>query len=168
MAVCPPNSDFKIDLARHAILNSIRAGVKKCKEYGEVIVCCDGPNNWRKTFFPHYKAHRKKMDVKHYWQAINEIKLEIKQHFPYKIIEVETAEADDVIAVLAQEIFEDNIIVSNDKDMVQLMSIGVKIFSPIKDKYIIPTREYTKDKQKIVEEISPEKFLLTHILQGVS
>ena len=30
------------------------------KKYGDIIICCDDKNYWRKQTFPHYKANRKK------------------------------------------------------------------------------------------------------------
>ena len=46
---------------RHVILNSYRNILKQFKEeYGPtMILCYDGSNNWRKKYFPNYKAHRK-------------------------------------------------------------------------------------------------------------
>ena len=48
------------DLVRHIILNNIRLIRNKFKnDYGEIVLCCDAGNYWRKDIFPHYKASRK-------------------------------------------------------------------------------------------------------------
>ncbi len=99
------------DLVRHMILNVIRTYVKKFKEkYGpEVIIACDNKNYWRRDIFPEYKASRKKTrDASgHDWTSIFEvlgkIKQELKDHSPYKVIDVDTCEADDIIAVLTMK-----------------------------------------------------------------
>ena len=44
------------DFIRHVVLNTLRSNVKKFREYGEVILCCDSRNYWRKQIYPHYKA----------------------------------------------------------------------------------------------------------------
>ena len=49
------------NIIRHMILNSIRMYNKRYrKEYGQMVICADGMNTWRKEYFPQYKAHRKK------------------------------------------------------------------------------------------------------------
>ena len=48
------------NLVRHMVLNTIRANIKKFREYGEVIIACDNKRYWRREVFPPYKAHRKK------------------------------------------------------------------------------------------------------------
>ena len=45
------------DMIRNCILNSIRMyNLKYRNKYGEMVICCDGPNTWRKQFYPYYKA----------------------------------------------------------------------------------------------------------------
>ena len=49
------------DMIRHMVLNSIRMYNKKYRDqYGQMVICCDGSNYWRKEFFPNYKGARKK------------------------------------------------------------------------------------------------------------
>ena len=66
-------------------------------------------NVWRREIFPNYKAGRKANRAKseHDWSMlyliyISKVKNEIKAFLPYKVIELETAEADDIIAVLVR------------------------------------------------------------------
>ena len=96
------------NMIRHMILNSIRMYNKRYrKEYGQMVICVDSPNNWRKTVYPAYKANRKKkrdsssdMDWPEVFRIINTIREELQQNFPYKVIQVEGAEADDIIGTL--------------------------------------------------------------------
>jgi 5'-3' exonuclease len=96
-------------LVRHMILNVIRTYVKKFKTtHGpEVVIACDNKHYWRRDIFPQYKASRKKnRDASgHDWASIFEclhkIKEELKEYSPYKVVDVDTCEADDIIAVLS-------------------------------------------------------------------
>ena len=132
-------------LVRHMVLNTIRANVKKFKEYGEVVIACDNKRYWRREIFPAYKANRKKnRDASgHDWTTIFEcmakIKQELKTHSPYKVIDVDGAEADDVIGALVRQYSsrEPILILSSDKDFVQLQAYcNVKQYSPILKKFI--------------------------------
>ena len=94
-------------LIRHMILNIIRTHLKTFrKEYGEVVIACDNRKYWRKKEFPYYKANRKKVreesgfDWALIFDTINMIKKELSTFFPYRVIDVEGAEADDIIASL--------------------------------------------------------------------
>jgi 5'-3' exonuclease len=134
-------------LVRHMILNTIRTYVKKFKStHGpEVIIACDNKKYWRRDIFPYYKAHRKKARESsgHDWgsifEVLNKIRDELKNHSPYKVIDVDTAEADDVIAVLATRYASIGkvMILSSDKDFAQLQKYpNVEQYSPILKKAI--------------------------------
>ena len=134
-------------LVRHMILNTIRTYVKKFKDnFGpEVIIACDNKNYWRRGVYPHYKAGRKKAREAsgHDWNTIfdclNKIRDELKQYSPYKVVEVETCEADDVIATLVQKYSATQkiMILSSDKDFAQLQRYpNVEQYSPILKKFI--------------------------------
>ena len=134
-------------LVRHMILNVIRTYVKKFKAtHGpEVVIACDNRNYWRREFFPQYKASRKKTrdasghDWNSIFECLHKIKEELKQHSPYKVIDVDTAEADDIIATLAirQSAHEKVMILSSDKDFAQLQKFSnVEQYSPILKKFI--------------------------------
>jgi hypothetical protein len=132
-------------LVRHMILNTIRANIRKFREYGEVVIACDGQTYWRREVFPFYKSNRKKnRDASgHDWQSIfdcmKKIREELKQHSPYKVIEATGAEADDIIGVLCRQ-YGDNekiMILSSDKDFVQLQTNpNIKQYSPTLKKFI--------------------------------
>ena len=151
------------DLIRHMVLNSIRMYRNKFKKRfgGDLVICCDNRNYWRKNKFPQYKAHRKKLreTSTHDWNAIfeclNKIKAELKLYFPYKVLEVCTAEADDVIGTICEELRDEGaiLILSGDKDFMQLQRYaGVAQYSPIQKRFL--------------KCDDPEQFLKEHIMRG--
>jgi 5'-3' exonuclease len=148
-------------LVRHMILNTIRTYVKKFKEsHGpEVVIACDNKKYWRRDIFPYYKAHRRKARESsgHDWASIFEvlhkIKDELRNHSPYKVIDVDTAEADDIIAVLATRYsaFGKVMILSSDKDFAQLQKYpNVEQYSPILKKFIKEPLPAAQLKQLII------------------
>ena len=145
------NLELGEDLIRHMVLNSLRGHNKKFrKQYGEMVIACDSGNVWRKQIFPNYKAGRKANREKsdHDWDTIftilHNIKDEIKTFLPYKVIEIETAEADDIIATLikslrrlvAPEHKKKVLILSGDKDFIQLHGPNVKQYNPVLNKFV--------------------------------
>ena len=131
------------DLVRHMVLNSLRAHNKKFrKEYGEMVIACDSSNVWRKQIFPNYKAGRKANREKseHDWEFIFDvlakIKQEIKDFLPYKVIAIESAEADDIIATLCKKTNEKVLILSGDKDFIQLHNDRIKQYNPVLNKFV--------------------------------
>lgn len=148
-------------LVRHMILNTIRTYVKKFKEsYGpEVIIACDNKKYWRREVFPHYKAGRKKARESsgHDWPIIfdclNKIRDELKKHSPYKVLDVDACEADDIIGVLATKFSSTQkvMILSSDKDFAQLQRYpNVEQFSPILKKTIKEPLPLVQLKQLII------------------
>ena len=148
------------NLVRHMVLNSLRAHNKKFrKDYGEMVIACDSGKVWRRQAFPNYKAGRKANREKseHNWELIFDIlanvKNEIKQFLPYKVIELETAEADDIIAVLCRRIKEKILILSGDKDFIQLHNERIRQYNPVLNKFV------GKDE-------NPSLYIREHILRG--
>jgi len=148
-------------LIRHMVLNIIRTHVKNFKnEYGEIVLCCDNRKYWRKEFFPFYKAGRKKtreksdLDWHLIFDILAKLKQELKENFPYKVIDVEGAEADDIIGTLVpiyaphQKI----LILSSDGDFLQLQMYGsnVKQYNPSQKKYIKSHDPLLELKEKII------------------
>ena len=135
------------NMVRHMILNSLRMYRTRFKsEFGELVLCYDSKHYWRRDYFPEYKASRRTTRKKsnHDWDAIfeclNNIKAEMIEFFPYKVLEVYGAEADDIIAALCGELEFDNgktLILSGDKDFIQLQRFrNVTQYSPITKKFI--------------------------------
>lgn len=144
----------KKNLIRHVALSSIKSYKKKyAKEFGDIVIACDGRNYWRKEFFKNYKGMRKKareesdLDWPVIFDTLSEIREDLKQHFPYKVVHVDRCEADDVIAILAQSTqefgqHEKVMIVSADKDFKQLHQYdNVKQFSPMLKKLIVVNKK---------------------------
>jgi 5'-3' exonuclease len=160
------NIPIEEGLFRHMVINSLRSYKAKFgDEYGEIIIACDDKNYWRKQVFPYYKANRKKnrdaseIDWTHVFECFNKVKQEIKDNFPYRVIQVDSAEADDVIATLVNEHGTDLngpvkiLILSGDKDFIQLHTYGnVKQYDPVRKKWI--------------SHNDPKRFLFEQILKG--
>jgi hypothetical protein len=157
------NQKGKLDehLIRHMILNIIRNHVKNFKnEYGEVVLCCDNRNYWRKEYFPFYKAGRKKtreksnLDWHLIFDMLAKFKQELKENFPYKVIDVEGAEADDIIGTLVPiySAHEKMLILSSDGDFLQLQQYGknVKQYNPSQKKYVYSPDPLLELKEKII------------------
>ena len=141
--------DVEENMVRHMILNSIRMHRVKHKEkYGEVVICCDGGKNWRKEYFPAYKHKRKSarkdssMDWNELFRITDTVLQEIKENFPWKVVEVDECEADDIIGEMVrytQEFgqYENIMIISGDKDFAQLQKFdNVAQYSPVQKKFI--------------------------------
>jgi hypothetical protein len=143
-------------------LNIIRGHVKQFRhEYGEVVLCCDNKKYWRKEFFPFYKASRKKtreksdLDWHLIFNILGNLKQELKDHFPYKAIDVDGAEADDIIGTLVPLYAGENnkiLILSSDGDFLQLqMYKNVKQYNPAQKKFIKSDNPLADLKEKIIK-----------------
>jgi len=151
------NNPEAVNIIRHAILTGIKMYKKKyTNEYGEMVIACDGKQYWRKNIFPYYKAGRKKtreasdLDWKLIFDTISQIRDDLAEHFPYRVVHLEHVEADDIIAVVCKwsqsnglvdrGMFEDKqpiMIVSSDGDFKQLHKYdNVKQYSPIQKKMV--------------------------------
>ena len=163
------------NLIRHVTLSTLKSYKKKYgPEYGEMVICCDGRKYWRKEFFEHYKGSRKKnrdassLDWKLIFDTLSEMREDLDKYFPYKVLHVEAAEADDIIAVMAKWLQSNRqcikglveepqkiLILSSDKDFKQLQLYPqVRQWSPMQKKYITATAQEIKD------------FMVEHIVKG--
>lgn len=168
------DAEISTPLIRHMIVNALRSYKNKFgKEFGQLVIACDNKKYWRKKMFPHYKANRKKarddsgFDWHAIFEALNQIKSELAEHFPYAVVEVDTAEADDIIAALVLWSQEHDLvqqgleaepqpvlILSGDHDFTQLQRYkNVKQYSPIHKKWV-----------KATESI--DEIVMEHILMG--
>jgi len=156
------NKSKEIDenMVRHMILNSLRMyRTKYSSEFGELVLCYDSKHYWRRDYFPEYKSGRRKsreksdLDWESIFLCLNKIKDELRDNMPYKFIEIYGAEADDIIGVLCSEYSDEIMIISGDKDFIQLQKYpNVKQYSPI-----------TK---KSVNGENPGAYLKEHIFKG--
>ena len=169
------------DYVRHAVLNTIRMYHHKFSdEYGDLVVCCDATNNWRKDAFKYYKANRKTtrdksdFDWPELFRILHKIREELSENFPYKVVYIDKAEADDVIATIVMDQAhkteklltesprfpsvtsiekEPILILSSDKDFIQLQKYeNVNQYSPLTKKFL--------------NTDNPDNFLREHILRG--
>ena len=164
--------EVNLPLIRHMIINSIRSYKRKFgPEFGEIVIACDNRHYWRRQFFPNYKANRKKsradsgFDWNSIFEALHQVRAELSEHFPYPVIDVDGAEADDVIGVLAEYSQTSNVdgllpsaepflVLSGDHDFNQLQKwSNVKQYAPVQKKFV-----------KITE--SPAAVLMEHIIMG--
>tara|TARA_R100000152_G_C6780607_1_gene213593 strand:- start:1882 stop:2727 length:846 start_codon:yes stop_codon:yes gene_type:complete len=158
------SEDINEDMLRHITLNSVRLFKNQFgKKYGDVVLTFDAGNYWRKDIFEQYKAARKKKqnesdtDWSNIFNAIKNVRDELIENFPYKVMLVPRAEADDIIAWLAKKHHtqEKVLIISSDKDFQQLQRYSnIEQYSP-------------RTKKKIVCK-NPQEFLTEHIIRGDS
>ena len=157
------------NVVRHILLNHLRVNRRRFfKEYGELVICCDSKDTWRKDFFPYYKVRRienkKKSDLD--WNRLHEImkqlKEELKENFPYKVIEVEKCEGDDIIGTICHTYGDEflsgenkMLILSVDKDFKQLLK-----FKNVK--------QYNQLENKFMHVDDPEEFLTEMVIKGDS
>jgi hypothetical protein len=152
------------NLVKHIILNNLRVYRNKYKEadHGKMVIACDS-YSWRKEVFPEYKAQRKanRSKDKHDWQQIFDLiestLQDLRENFPYAVIKIDSAEADDIIGALTVEMSdfggEDVVIISADKDFIQLQQYGHVIqWSPMFN--------------KMIKEDNPRRYLFEHLLKG--
>jgi 5'-3' exonuclease len=161
------------NLVRHMVLTALRAFEKQYSpKYGEVVLAYDSKHYWRKETFPYYKQNRKKdreasdLDWNAIFEVLNKIRDEIKTFFPYKVVEVYGAEADDVISTLTTyqayrniklqkegKDAEEVLILSGDKDFIQLQKYPfVKQYNPIL--------------KKEIKHDDPKAYAREHIIKG--
>lgn len=156
------------NLIRHMVLNSLRSYRQKFShQFGDLVICCDDKRYWRREVFPHYKANRKKdrdasnIDWPTLFEAMAKIKDELREHMPYKVIQVNRAEADDVIAALCHyhgrfinsDANEKILILSGDKDFAQLQKYA-------------NVHQYAPVQKKMIPIDNPERFRREHIMSG--
>lgn len=160
------NAEVDPDMVRHMVLNSLRGYRNRfCEEYGELVLCYDNKGNWRREYFPNYKHGRRKdrkaskLDWGSIFDTLHLIKQELQDNFPYKVLEVENVEADDIIASVVSYVaespshYEKVLILSGDKDFIQLQKHSfVTQYSPVLKKF--------------VNGIDPDVYIKEHILKG--
>ena len=158
-------------------LKSIRYSSDVLKP-SRVIIVFDGKggSNKRRKIYPEYKANRKvksKLNRNVDWgTAPQDEQQSMKQQMgrliqyleqlPLTIVSVDGIEADDSMAYISQQLLpkSDVILMSTDKDFLQLVDDRVKVWSPTKKKLY--------NKQAILDEYGiPSRNMLTYrILDG--
>jgi|LWDU01.1.fsa_nt_gi 5'-3' exonuclease len=159
------DNKLNVPTFKHMVYSSLlEYKLKHQRRYGEMILCMDDKRSWRYDRFEHYKATRRKTkatDVKHDWKAIyagiDSVKEDLKQYFPWKVMDCNNTEADDIIGVVAlmyKGTSEKILILSADKDYFQLHENKmVRQYSPLQKKMVAPS-------------IDAKTYLREHILRG--
>ena len=158
------------DMIKHVVLNMLLS--LKTRFKSKMILCCDSRNYWRKDILSSYKGHRKHLKDKSFLDfdlvhtVVNELKIELAENFPYPVLEIPRAEADDIIAILCEYfqenelettgLFEDSqdvIICSTDGDFAQLQKFN-------------NTRQWNNIKKEFIKCSNVKEFLIEHIISG--
>ena len=152
-------------IVRHIILSHILSVKSKLSQYAdEIVLCLDSRSYWRTEVFPNYKKHRQKVreesdfDWDDFFIHFNQLKEELKESSPFKVIEIKRAEADDIIAVLSIKYGEDRniVIVSSDNDFLQLQAIHSNI------------KQYSLKRKDFINIEESKYSLFEHIIKGDS
>ena len=167
MAQIGNHKNIQIDenMLRHMVLNMLRSYNTKFKhQYGEMVICVDSRNSWRRKFFPYYKAARRKsreaseLDWTTVFAFMQNIKEEIDLYLPYKLIGLDGCEADDLIGTIIH--YEGSLdskkpilILSGDKDFIQLHTYS-------------NVSQYDSTRKRSISNDDPDKFLFEHIIKG--
>jgi len=158
----------------YSIGSAIRMfGVTRC------ILVSDGENSAarKRKIYPDYKQKRsvkfnvnreydfKDADGEHKAMQLQlQILLEYLSQMPLQLVTVDSTEADDTISYIAKEMFDKNenkvIIMSSDKDFLQLVDERINVWSPTKKKLYTP--------KAIVDEygVHSNNFLFYRTLDG--
>ena len=160
------NAQVDENMLRHMILNTLRFNRQKFhREFGELLITCDDKNYWRRQSFPYYKANRRKardsseLDWSAIFNALNNIRDELKEYFPYRVMQIDTCEADDIIGTIVHKegkelnVGEPILILSGDHDFKQL------------HKYA-NVKQYDPTRKRWISHSDPNQYLAEHILKG--
>jgi len=150
--------DFKI--WKYMMINSIYESLYKVDKPSEVVLAIDDTRSWRSLYFPRYKERRKlqrdkqtDVDWKQLFKTLKEFSYEIREYLPFKVIQSQNSEADDIIGVLCLDVIKGKkYIISNDEDFLQLCSKDTVLYNPRKKQY--------------VKHDNPEMFIIEKSLLG--
>jgi DNA polymerase-1 len=136
--------------------------------HDKVVVFWDGDSNSsiRKSIYPQYKANRRQDMNEYKYESYLYQKSRVKQYLEeifVRQVEMVSNEADDLIAYYCKISKDENIIIfSADKDLTQLISERVTIYSPISKQYFKNGDMITINKV----DIPHYNVLLTKIFTG--
>jgi len=134
----------------------------------KVVVFWDGDSNSsiRKSIYPQYKANRRQDMNEYKYESYLQQKSRVKQYLEeifVRQVEMINNEADDLIAHYCKVATDEDVIIfSADKDLTQLISERVTIYSPI-------TKQYFKNGDMITinkVEIPHYNVLITKVFTG--
>ena len=136
--------------------------------HDKVVVFWDGDSNSsiRKSIYPQYKANRRQDMNEYKYESYLQQKARVKQYLEeifVRQVEMINNEADDLIAYYTKISKDEQIIIfSADKDLTQLISKRVTIYSPTSKQYFKNGDMITINKV----DIPHTNVLLTKILTG--
>jgi hypothetical protein len=157
-----PKEPLSESAIRHTSLNCLRSYNRQFHtKFGSIVICCDSKRYWRRDVFPYYKANRKhdreasKYDWELIFDVLNKMREELKVSYPHKVLEVEGAEADDIIAVLCKRFADSHhiLILSSDKDFIQLQKHA-------------NVQQYSPKLKRFIRADDPDQFIREHIIRG--
>jgi 5'-3' exonuclease len=130
----------------YGFLNSLKSYLEKFPETTRCVVMWDGGKaEWRKKIYPEYKGNRsygkdeeEKAKFDGLFKQIN-ILHEFLPKLGINSVKIYGQEADDLVAIACRILSANNeqaIIVTSDKDMLQLVDENISIYTPYKDKVI--------------------------------
>ncbi len=134
----------------------------------KVVVFWDGDSNSsiRKSIYPRYKANRRQDMNEYKYESYLQQKSRVKQYLEeifVRQVEMINNEADDLIAHYCKVATDEDVIIfSADKDLTQLISEKVTIYSPISKQYFKNGDMITINKV----EIPHYNVLLTKVFTG--
>ena len=148
----------------YGVIKLLRAALKKF-DPTSVIIAWDGSPTSRRLLYPEYKANRglnrtpqEQEAYKSYRDQLIEV-FAILRHMNVAQCQEPNSEADDIIAILAHDP-GNYIVLSEDKDMLQLVNSTVSVYRPIIDKF------YTVNTFEELTGLTPKQFLYARVLQG--
>lgn len=141
----------------------------------EIVVLWDGKAQWRKDICPEYKENRKATDEK---QAASKESYKKQSPFIRKAIQllgirqmlVTTAEADDMAGLMVKKLHGSNriVLVTGDKDWLQLVRPGVTWFDPIRDRTVNMSNFFEFTGYKTPEQFVDGKALMGDTSDNIS
>ena len=97
-----------------------------------ILIACDGKNYWREDIYPAYKGNRDS-ERDEYYPIVNEVMALLIEFFNavtnIPAVLINRAEADDIIAVASRLSRHKTVIVSSDKDFIQLLTKDVTLYA---------------------------------------
>lgn len=143
-------------IGHQSILSSVweQQFIKRDDPYFRKVICAwdGGKSAFRKALYPDYKGQRERKrllesdeEKQHYIDFVNQMRIidNFLPDFGVHSIKVRHYEADDIIYYLVSHTIEPIVIVSTDKDMLQLVNSHVAVWSPFKS--ILYTKNNFKD-----------------------
>ena len=138
-----------LQLWKYRVIESIYNSLFKEDDVKEIILAVDDKRSWRKVYWNRYKESREgkrqvaKIDWNVFHKEFESFGNEIQNYLPFKVLKIQSAEADDIIGVICLEKTEKEfVVISNDEDFLQLTSDRVRLYHPLKMTYVsVPDTE---------------------------